>query len=165
MEKNIVLIGMPGSGKTTVGKILAKRLGLTLIDLDQEIVKAEGKSIPEIFKENGETYFREAETRALEAACRETGRIIATGGGIVTVERNFEPLHRNSIVFFLDRETGKLKTKGRPLSETVGVQKLYEARYPLYTAWMTPGCRIRCPDSPGRTAGILADRLRKMEEI
>ena len=80
MKENLVLIGMPGSGKTSVGKILAERLGFVFADLDEEIAKAAGRSIPEIFAEEGEEGFRQRETACAREAASRTGQVIATGG-------------------------------------------------------------------------------------
>ena len=163
MDKNIVLIGMPGCGKTTVGKILAKKLGMKFVDIDRNIVKSENMTIPEIFRLHGETYFRQAEHREIKKAMEQTGRVIATGGGSVTIPENYVPLHQNSLVFFLDRDINKLSVKGRPVSQRDGVQALYKKRKPLYLSWKTRGCHIRCPNSPNRTAWLIIHKLEAMD--
>lgn len=131
-NSNIILIGMPGCGKSTYGRKLAAKYGRDFIDTDAEIVKLAGKSIPAIFEDDGEEKFRELETSVVRMACAQGGRVIATGGGVVTRERNHHPLKENGIVIFLDRKPDGLDTKGRPLSKSVGVMKLYEERLPLY---------------------------------
>lgn len=133
--KNIVLIGMPGSGKSSVGLLLAKATGRVFMDTDTMVAAEAGVSIPDLFASRGEAAFRQMETRALANAAKGSGRIIAVGGGIVTVPENLDLLRQNSIVVFLDRDPAGLPTNGRPLSQARGTQALYQERYPLYTAW------------------------------
>ena len=133
--ENIVLIGMPGSGKTTVGKALAEKLGKTFVDADEELVKMAGKSIPEIFAEDGEEVFRAWETRVLEELGKKSGLILSTGGGCVTKERNYPLIHQNGTIFWLKRDIQKLPTDGRPLSQTGKLAAMYEIRRPLYAAF------------------------------
>lgn len=130
--KNMVLIGMPGCGKSTVGKALAKRTGRVFVDADAEIVKAAGRSIPEIFAEDGEPGFRSLETKVLEQICKQSGTVIATGGGAVTVPENYNILRQNSTVIFLNRDLAVLPTEGRPLSQQNPLSELFECRLPLY---------------------------------
>lgn len=132
--KNIVLVGMPGCGKSTVGKALAKRLSRPFFDADQEIVKRAGKSIPEIFQTEGEAGFRKIETEVLFDLCRQSGAVIATGGGAVTVPKNHGILRQNSLVVFLNRDIAVLPTNGRPLSEQNDLHEMFRQRLPLYRA-------------------------------
>ena len=132
--KNIVLVGMPGCGKSTVGKALAKRLSRPFFDADQEIVKRAGKSIPEIFQTEGEAGFRKIETEVLFDLCRQSGAVIATGGGAVTVPKNHDILRQNSLVVFLNRDIAVLPTNGRPLSEQNDLHEMFRQRLPLYRA-------------------------------
>lgn len=132
--KNIVLVGMPGCGKSTVGKALAKRLSRPFFDADQEIVKRAGKSIPEIFQTEGEAGFRKIETEVLFDLCRQSGAVIATGGGAVTVPQNHDILRQNSLVVFLNRDIAVLPTNGRPLSEQNDLHEMFRRRLPLYRA-------------------------------
>lgn len=113
---NIVLIGMPGSGKTSLGRSLSKKLSRGFIDLDREIERINNMSIEEIFKNYGEEGFREYESAACNKYGKETGIIIATGGGVVVDKENFNPLKQNGIIVQIDRRLNKLATKGRPLS-------------------------------------------------
>lgn len=129
---NIVLIGMAGCGKSTVGKALAERLGKELVDTDEMIVNTENKPIPEIFAEKGEDYFRWCENVAVNLAGKEKSQIIATGGGVVTREENYKALKQNGIIVFINRDADLLPTNGRPLSQMHGVKALYEKRMPLY---------------------------------
>lgn len=135
-KQNIVLIGMPGSGKSTVGKIIAERLGLEFIDTDYEIVKREGRDIPTIFKDDGEEYFRKVEAEVLKDVGKLTGKVIATGGGIVKNIANRYPLRSNGKIFYLKRSVEKLVTDGRPLSKDLEtVKKLYVERKEMYEAF------------------------------
>lgn len=131
--KNIVLIGMPGSGKSTVGKELSERLERPFFDSDDEITKL-GKSPAEIIKSEGEEVFRKTESDVLSELCKKSGCVIATGGGVVTQKRNFDIIHQNAAVVFIKRPLGELATDGRPLSQggEDKLKKMYEVRLPLY---------------------------------
>ena len=132
-QKNIVLIGMPGCGKSTVGAGLAELTGRPFIDTDAEIVKKEGRPIPEIFSADGEEYFRIAEFAAVAEAGKKTGVIISTGGGAVMREENREALSQNGTVIYLKRDVASLARDGRPLSaDGEAVEKLYRQRKKIY---------------------------------
>lgn len=131
--KNIVLVGMPGSGKSTVGQYLAELLGRAFYDSDDEISK-KGETPAELIEKYGEEHFRKIETQILAELCKKSGCVIATGGGGVTREENYDIIHQNATVVFIDRDIERLSTKGRPLSQG-GIEKLrqmYNVRYPLY---------------------------------
>ncbi|MBR3842375.1 MAG: AAA family ATPase [Christensenellaceae bacterium] len=131
--RNIVLIGMPGCGKTTVGKALAKKLGREFVDIDALIEKNAKKSIPEIFANDGEEVFRRFETEAAIEAGKMTGKIIACGGGIVTRERNYRPLKQNALIVRLVRSLDRLAMDGRPLSSSrERLTEMQKEREPLY---------------------------------
>ena len=130
--ENVILIGMPGSGKSTVGKLLAKQLGKPFYDADACLVENTEKSIPEIFAQDGEAAFRTLETQTLEVLGKTSGAIIATGGGCVTKEENYPLLHQNGILFWLERRIDSLPTDGRPLSQTQRLSEMYEKRQPMY---------------------------------
>ena len=133
---NIVLVGMSGVGKSTIAKVLAKTLGRDLVDTDQLIVQKTGKDIPTIFAENGEEYFRELESDVLKEVGVLTGKVIATGGGVVTKERNYFPLKQNGLIFFIQRDLDKVSRKGRPLATSLdAVKELFEKRKPMYQAF------------------------------
>lgn len=133
--QNIVLIGMPGCGKTTIASLLAEQLGRKVVDADQEIEKLAGKSIPDIFAEDGEEAFRTLETQVLDNLGKQSQLIIATGGGCVTKKRNYSLLHQNGILFWLNRSLDVLPTDGRPLSQTTKLKDMFAVRKPLYEAF------------------------------
>ena len=129
---NIVLIGMPGSGKTTVGAALARLTGREAIDLDQMIETAAGCSIPEIFAREGETGFRVREAAAAAEAGKRTGVILLTGGGVVKTAANYDALHQNGRIYQLARDLSLLPTEGRPLSQGADLHAMWRERAPLY---------------------------------
>lgn len=134
-RKNIVLVGMPGSGKSTVGKLLAERLQREFVDTDEMIEEKENKKIPEIFAEHGEEYFRDVETLCVREAGKRMGLVIATGGGAILREENRNAIKENSVVVFLERDLLSLATDGRPLSSSEEkLKKMQEIRYPIYKA-------------------------------
>lgn len=130
--ENIVLIGMPGSGKSTVGKLLAAQLGKEFADADSAIIEKAGISIPEIFEQRGEEGFRAIESEVLAELGKRSGLVIATGGGCVTREENYPLLHQNGAIFCLDRDISCLPTDGRPLSQKGQLEEMYRIRTPLY---------------------------------
>lgn len=131
--ENIVLIGMPGSGKTTIGQLVAKETGKQWVDLDEKIQQMAGCSIPEVFAQKGEAYFRDLETQAAKQMGKETGLVISAGGGIVLKKENMQALRQNGKIIFLRRELAKLETDGRPLSkDRETVARLWRERKPLY---------------------------------
>ncbi len=132
-SKNLVLIGMPGSGKTTIAKKVADRLEKTFVDIDEEIERREGLSIPEIFAKYGEQYFRDLEKSITLDFSKQTGLVISTGGGIVKDPANRPILHLNGVVIEVFRPLEELATVGRPLSKDAeAVAKLYKERVALY---------------------------------
>ncbi len=147
---NVMLIGMPGSGKTTIGKIIAKKLGREFTDTD-ELISNCGVSPAEIIKTQGEEAFRCEETKVLFECSKQSGLVISTGGGIVTVPQNLDLCRQNSFVVFLKRDLDKLETEGRPLSQGEDALKmLYKKRLPLYESF----CDIAVENgsSPEKTA-------------
>lgn len=132
-KRNVALIGMPGSGKSTVALAVAKKLNRQLIDLDSEICKKTGLTIPEIFNNFGEEYFRKIETEVLNEACFKLGVVIATGGGAPCFGNNLQTLKQNCFVVHLKRNLENLATGGRPLSNSLGVEKIYAQRKAVYS--------------------------------
>ena len=129
---NIVLVGMPGSGKTTVGRELARLSGKPFVDLDEEIVKRAGKPIPDIFAQEGEGAFRALEHQVLEEVCARSGQVVATGGGTVLWSENRAAMRRTGRVYYLRRRLEDLPTEGRPLSQAGKLEEMEKVRGPLY---------------------------------
>ena len=130
--ENIILIGMPGCGKTTVGKLLAEHLGKAFVDADEALVNTYAVDIPTIFAAEGEAGFRKKETAVLESLGKRSGLVIATGGGCVTREKNYPLLHQNGKIIWVQRELDQLPTDGRPLSLITKMEDMYRIRKPLY---------------------------------
>ena len=135
-KENIVLIGMPGSGKSTLGKQIAEMTGSTFIDTDTAIEEMTGKHPSEIIRESGEDAFRDIETQAVREVSKKSGIVIATGGGIVKRLENIPLLRQNGKILYLDCPTDELPvTPDRPLSSSREViEELHRTRHPLYTA-------------------------------
>lgn len=132
--KNILLVGMPGCGKSTIGGKLAELTGRRFVDTDELIVERAGTSIPEIFAAHGEAYFRKLETEVLAEVSQKSELIIATGGGVVTRPENHPLVGQNSIVAFLNRDISILPKDGRPISQSRDLGELFRERLPLYRA-------------------------------
>ena len=158
--KNIVLIGMPGCGKSTIGNLLARKLGRKFVDADEEIIQLAGKSIPEIFAQDGEDAFRQWESDALAHLGKQSGLVIATGGGCVTRERNYPALHQNGDIVWLERDLSLLPTDGRPLSQATRLEEMYAVRKPMYEAFAD--VRVANTGSPEDT---VTEILSKLEEL
>lgn len=131
-KKNVVLVGMPGSGKTTVGTLIAKALCREFFDSDVEFERVFGSTPKEVILEKGETAFRDGESEIIANLCSKLGVVVATGGGAILKEENRLRLKANSTVIFIDRDLDLLSTEGRPLSQSEGVKTLYEKRLPIY---------------------------------
>ncbi len=130
--QNIVLIGMPGSGKSTLGRLLSEATGRPFIDTDTEIEKQIQMTIPEFFANKGEAAFREVESAVLKNIGKESGLIISTGGGCVTRPENYPYLHQNSRIVWVKRDLAKLPSEGRPISMQTKAEELYKIRRPMY---------------------------------
>ena len=135
-KENIVLTGMPGSGKTTVGRLLAEELGRPYLDVDELIREKTGMAPREIIATQGEPAFRDVETDVIRAVAEQNGCVIATGGGAILRRENVDLLRRNGKLFFLDRPVEQLiPTEDRPLSSTKeAILKRYQERYETYVA-------------------------------
>ncbi len=148
-RRSIVLIGMPGSGKTTIAQALAKQLQLPLIDIDAKIVEKAGRPIPEIFSADGEAAFRDIEEAVIAECCASGGSVIATGGGAILRENNRRNLRMNARVIWLKRPLALLPFDGRPLSKGFdAIEKMYFIREPLYK---------ECADAAVENAGAIED--------
>lgn len=130
--KNIVLIGMPGSGKSTIANAVSALTGRSVVDSDSEIEKRTGLSPKEWIINKGEAAFREIEKEVIRDLGKQSGLIIATGGGVVTIEDNYDFLHQNGNIVWLVRNLDKLDNTDRPLSQNKGVNSLFSERKPLY---------------------------------
>jgi shikimate dehydrogenase len=157
-KENIVLIGMPASGKSTVGRILEKRLRKKAIDTDKVIETKAKKCISKIFAEDGEGYFRDLEAEVIKEISKESGIIIATGGGSVLRSESVDNLKKNGRLYFIDRPLSQLiPTASRPLaSNTSDIEKRYNERYGIYSSI----CDLRIEantSAPMAADNILAD--------
>ena len=130
--ENIVLIGMPGCGKSTIGRLLAQHTGKKFVDADEALEARLGRKITDIIPQDGETVFRQMESDTLAELGKQSGLVIATGGGCVTRERNYPPLHQNGTILWLTRQLHKLPTEGRPLSQPGKLQEMFAQRQSLY---------------------------------
>jgi len=133
--ENLILIGMPGCGKSTVGAALSKKLGRDFVDADRAVEQAAGFTIPEIFAREGEAGFRARESKILCELGARSGLVLATGGGCVTRAENYAPLHQNGTIVYLERALTALDREGRPLSQGADLTELYAARLPLYRSF------------------------------
>lgn len=159
--QNLILIGMMGCGKTTVGALLAQRLGRTLIDTDELIETQEGRSIPAIFSENGEEFFRGLELSVCEKLSLREDLVIACGGGLPLRDGAIAALKKNGVVFWLDRDPGttyeNLDKTGRPLAQAGRADFIarYEHRVPVYRRWADHIIRSTTPEGAAdAVAGI-----------
>ena len=130
--QNIILIGMPGCGKSTVGRILARKLDRPCVEADRELERAADMRIPAIFEREGEAGFRRRETAILSELGKRSGIVLSTGGGCVTRSENYPLLHQNGVIVCLTRPLEKLAREGRPLSQNGDLKAMYERRRPLY---------------------------------
>ena len=131
-RENIVLIGMPGCGKSTIAAALARKTGREPVDVDEKIEERAGKSIPAIFAEDGEAYFRALETECIREAGARSGIVISTGGGCVVREENYAPLRQNGFLIHLVRDLSRLPRDGRPISQRTEASALWEQRKERY---------------------------------
>ena len=158
--KNIILIGMPGCGKSTVGRLLAEQMGRPFYDADVEFTTMHGITPAEAIPSLGEDRFREMEHETLCKLGKMSGSVIACGGGAVTREYNYAPLHQNGIIIYLERELSRLATGGRPLSQKTSPEALYAARKDAYERFAD--LRIQSTEVPERTATAMLEALEQL---
>ena len=160
MDKNIVLIGMMGSGKTTVGELLARHLCRLFIDTDALIEEREGRAIPDIFSRDGEEFFRALERKTARELSGRTGLVIACGGGLPTQAEAIAALKENGLVFWLDRDPGEtydsLNVSHRPLAQSGREDfiRRYQSRASIYRFWSDH--IVSCADSPCAAAALIS---------
>ena len=130
--QNIVLVGMPGCGKSSIGTLLAEKLDRPFLDADTEIEQAAGMPIPDFFRLHGEDAFRDLESRVLAELGKRSGAVIATGGGAVLREENYAALHQNGTIVWLTRDLARLPIDGRPVSQATSLDALFAARKARY---------------------------------
>ena len=130
--ENLILIGMPGCGKSTIGRLLAEESGKKFVDADEALEARTNRKITDIIPGDGEAAFRQMETDTLCELGKQSGLVIATGGGCVTQARNYPLLHQNGTILWLTRDIQKLPTDGRPLSQAGKLSRMFEQRQPLY---------------------------------
>lgn len=157
-SQNIILIGMPGCGKTTIGSILAQKTSRIIIDTDQLITEKAGCPILEIFSAYGENHFRKLETEIIRESGKRNNIILATGGGCVTQRDNLNLLRQNGTVIWIKRDLSLLETKGRPLSENGKLQQMYTEREPLYHSFAD--LSVINEHSPEETAEQIIKKLK-----
>ncbi len=162
--RNIVLVGMPGCGKTTVGRALADKLGRAFADCDDYIAEKTGKTPAQWITDEGEAKFRSIETEALRELTSRSASVIATGGGSVTVKENIELLRQNGRVIFINRPIAQLTDENRPLSRGAGaIEALWRVREPLYREVcdfeVQGGCCAGANAVADRILGLLNDCL------
>lgn len=159
VRKNIVLIGMPGCGKSTVSALLGQALKREVVDTDSLVVEKENRSIPEIFAADGEEYFRACETKAVADCTKKSALIIATGGGAVLKEENRYFLKQNSFVLWLKRDFTRLATEGRPLSKSLDeIRKMEAVRAPIYAS--LADAQIEVGDDPQVTLSKILEAVK-----
>ena len=154
--ENIILVGMPGCGKTTIGHLLAAKMDKRFVDTDAEIESAAGCSIPEIFDREGEEGFRVRETEMMKKYGKESSLVLATGGGCVTREENYSHLHQNGSIVFIERNIKELSRNGRPLSQG-NLDAMYEKRLPLYHRFAD--CAVRNDGEAGTVVKKIMEAL------
>ncbi len=160
--RNIILVGMPGCGKTTIGRCLSEKLHLPFWDADDAFTQAFGQTPASVITEQGEPAFRDMEHRILSDLGKKSGCVIATGGGAVTREENYAPLRQNGVIIFLHRKLSKLDTAGRPLSLARSVEEIYRERLPAYQRFAD--FRIESAESPEQTADKILTILQSQND-
>ena len=158
--QNVVLIGMPGCGKSAAGRELARGLGKEFVDLDALIAQRAGRPIPEIFAQEGEDAFRALESQVVREAGARTGCVLSTGGGVVTRRENYAPLHQNGVILLLTRDLDKLPKAGRPVSQRTDLGELWRRREPLYRAFAD-----RTIDNNGPLAETVEEMIKELSAL
>ncbi len=155
--KNIILIGMPGCGKSTVGRLIAEKLGRPFYDADNVFTEEFGTTPAEVIQGEGEEKFRQMEHEIAEKLGKNSGTVISCGGGVVTREYNYPSLHQNGTIIFLERALEKLSKKGRPLSQSTPIEQLYAARIGAYRRFAD--ICVTSTEVPENTATLIINKL------
>lgn len=155
--KNIILIGMPGCGKSTVGRLLASMLGRPFHDADDIFTKTYEITPAQVIMNEGEQTFREMEHRIAKELGKLSGTVISCGGGVITQDRNYNVLHQNGTIIFLERDLDKLSKKGRPLSQSRPIEELYESRINAYKRFAD--ITVKSTEVQSKTAKLMIERL------
>lgn len=156
---NLILVGMPGCGKSSVGELIASSLKREFFDADAEFEKMHSITPAETIKTLGEEKFRLMETETLDALGKLSGKVIATGGGAVTCERNYPLLHQNGVIVFLERELDKLPTDNRPISQSRSLADIYASRIDSYLRFAD--IRVKSTEIKEKTAQLIIDEFKK----
>lgn len=161
---NIVLVGMPGCGKTSVGKTLAEKLNMNFEDTDESIALKENRSVEEIISVFGEEKFRETESEIIFNAGKKHRTVISTGGGAVKYEKNYYPLKQNGVIIWLKKNIGELETVGRPLSKDINaLNKMYEERKAKYCFFADLSLSVK--ENTDATVQCLLDKLKEYDVL
>ena len=161
--ENIILIGMPGSGKSTAARIIAEKLDRPFLDSDVVFEEKFGKTPAEVIVSEGEEAFRQMESEIILELGKKSGCVIACGGGVVTKERNYAPLHQNGVIVFLERALENLSKRGRPISASCSIEELYNSRIDAYNAFAD--IKIDSTEIPDKTAELIIETLRNRGKI
>ena len=161
--ENIILIGMPGSGKSTAARIIAEKLNRPFLDSDKVFEEQFGKTPAEVIVSEGEEAFRAMESEVIKGLGKQSGTVIACGGGVVTKERNYAPLHQNGTIVFLERALENLSKRGRPISASCSIEELYNSRIDAYNAFAD--IKIDSTEIPDKTAELIIETLKNRGKI
>ncbi len=159
-KQNLILIGMPSCGKSTVGKRLAQKTGRPFLDADEEFAKVFGTTPAQVITERGEDVFRAMEHELLCSLGKQSGIVLACGGGAVIRAENYAPLHQNGILIYLKRELSRLSSKGRPLSANSSPEELYRRRKAFYEAFAD--LTVESTEVPDDTADAMLAALSRL---
>ena len=161
--ENIILIGMPGSGKTTAARIIAEKLSRPFLDSDEFFCEKFGRTPAEVITADGEDIFRQMESEVIAELGKQSGSVIACGGGVVTRERNYAPLHQNGVIVFLERALENLSKRGRPISASTSVEELYNSRINAYNAFAD--IKVNSTEIPEKTADLIIESVKNRGKI
>ncbi len=161
--ENIIIIGMPGSGKTTAARIIAEKLSRPFLDSDKFFCEKFGRTPAEVITADGEDIFRQMESEVIAELGKQRGSVIACGGGVVTRERNYAPLHQNGVIVFLERALENLSKRGRPISESTSIEELYNSRINAYNAFAD--LRVQSTEIPEKTADLIIESVKNRGKI